>query len=64
MQDSGNDDESLGDRLRGGVQVVEGEDVRERGEDQHAEDGADDRAATTGEQGSADDHGSDRIELL
>ena len=48
----------------GGVEVVEGEDVGERGEDQHAEDGADDRAATAAEQRAADDDGRDRVELV
>ena len=45
-------------------QVVQGEDVGERGEDQHAEDGADDRAAAAGEQGAADDDRGDRVELV
>ena len=63
-QDGGDDDHALGDGLGRGRQVVQREDVGERGEDQHAEDGADDGAAATGEQGAADDDGGDRVELV
>src|SRR5688572_13310011 len=56
LQHHGDDDDrALGDRLGGGVLVVEGEDIGERLEDQHTEDGADDGAPAPGEQRSSDD---------
>ena len=45
-------------------QVVLGEDVGQRREDQDAEDGADDRAAAAGQQRAADDDRGDRVELV
>ena len=46
------------------VEVVLDEDVGQRGEDEDAEDGAGDRAASADEQGAADDDRGDRVELV
>ena len=58
------DDHAAGDGLGGAGQVVQREDVAERGEDQHAEDGADDGAAAADEQRAADDDGGDGVQLV
>src|SRR5690606_7425353 len=58
------DDQSLRDELVAGVEAVEDEQVRDHREDHQAEDRADDRAAAAGEQGAADDHGRDGVELV
>src|SRR4051812_16140112 len=65
LQEHGDDDDgSLEELLLRDGAVVEREDVGQRREDQDAEDGADDRAAPAGEEGAADDDGSDRVELV
>src|SRR4051812_28497251 len=63
-QDCGENDDALGDVLHLCRQVVEDEDVRDGLEDEDTEDRADQGASTTGEQGSADDHRSDGVELV
>ncbi|EGJ73619.1 putative ABC transporter integral membrane protein [Streptomyces sp. Tu6071] len=63
-EDGDDDDGALGDLLDVRLEVVEREDVVDRGEDQHAEHGADDRAAPAAEQGAADDRGGDRVEFV
>ena len=63
-QHGGHDDRALGDGLRRDGEVVEREDVGQRGEDQDAEDGADDGAAAAREQRAADDDRGDRVELV
>ena len=63
-QDGDDDDGSLDELLLREGAVVEREDVGERLEDQHAEDGADDGAAPAGQQGAADDDRGDRVELV
>src|SRR3954471_10292746 len=65
LQEHGaDDDHALGDVLRLGRQVVEDEDVGDRREDEHTEEGADDGAAATGEERAADDRRGDRVELV
>src|SRR3954454_15093542 len=63
-QHGGDDDDSLEELLLRDGAVVEDEDVVERGEDQDAEDGADDGAPAAGEQRAADDDRGDRVELV
>ncbi len=63
-QHGGDDDQALGDVLDLGRQVVEDEQVGDRGEHEHAEDRADQRAAAAGQQGPADDHRGDGVELV
>src|SRR5690606_6318064 len=64
QQHGDHDDHALGHGLGRRVEVVEGEHVGQRGEDQHAEHGADDGAAAAGEQRPADHHGGDRVEFV
>ena len=45
-------------------EVVDGEQVGDRREDEHAEQGADDRAPAAAEQRAADDRRGDRVELV
>src|SRR4051794_10476526 len=58
------DDRALGDVLDLDGEVVQHEQVGDHGEHQDAEDRADQGPATAGEQGAADDHGGDRVELV
>src|SRR6185312_14668342 len=64
QQHGGDDDEALGDVLDLGRQVVEDEQVGDRGEHQHAEDRTDQRAAAAGEQRASDDDRGDRVQLV
>ena len=64
QQHRDHDDDALRDRLHRRGQVVLHEHVRQRREDQHAEDGAGDRAAPADEQRAADDDRGDRVELV
>lgn len=63
-EDGGDDDGALGDLLDIALEVVESEDVGDRGEDQDAEYGSDDGAPAAAEQGPADDRGGDGVELV
>src|SRR3954454_2444733 len=58
------DDHAASDGLGGAGQIVQREDVAERGEDQDAQDGADDRAAAADQERAADDDGGDGVELV
>src|SRR6478609_3929692 len=63
-QHGGDDDRALGDLLDVALQVVQGEDVGDRGEDQDAEHGTEDVAPAAGQQRSADDRGGDGVEFV
>src|SRR4051794_7722509 len=58
------DDRPLGDLLDVALQVVQGEDVGDRREDQDSEHGAGDGAASPAEQRAADDRGRDGVEFV
>src|SRR5690349_4940459 len=60
---SDHDDHALRDVLGRRREVVEREDVGEGGEDQHAEERADDGPSSPAEQRAADDDGGDRVQL-
>src|SRR5882757_7936757 len=60
----GDDDRALGDVLDLARQVVQDEQVGDRGEHKHPEDRADQGAPPAGQQGAADDHRGDRIQLV
>src|SRR5882757_7986613 len=64
QQHGDDDDHALGDVLRLGLQVVQDEQVRDRGEHEDAEYRTGDRAAPTGEQSPADDHRGDGVEFV
>ena len=58
------DDDAFRDGLGGDRQVVQGEHIGQRGEDQHAEDRPDDGAPTSGQQRPADDHSGNRVQFV
>src|SRR5689334_20747507 len=61
---SGDDDAAIDHPLDLQREVVDDEQIGDLGEDQHAEERADDGATAAGEGGAADDRRGDRVELV